>query len=115
MNNKTKLLPLIVILSLLLLGGCVKRNLHVMTNPPGARFYFDRDLIGQTPLDFDFMYYAVHKVEVEKEGYERLTTLVNLKPPLQFWLPLDFFCEIIPRDFWDKKELSYTLVPLKEE
>jgi hypothetical protein len=95
------------------LTGCVKRNLHIKSNPPGATVFVNEEEVGTTPLDYDFIFYAVHKVEVKKEGYETLTVLQNIKPPIHLWLPLDFFCEIIPYTFWDKKEIAYTLKPRK--
>ncbi|MFH1752766.1 MAG: PEGA domain-containing protein [Candidatus Omnitrophota bacterium] len=101
-----------LILSAILLTGCLKRNLHIISDPPGATVYFNEEEVGTTPLDYDFIFYAVHKVEVKKEGYKSLATLENLKPPIYALLPLDFFTEIIPRDFWDRKELSYVLSPL---
>jgi hypothetical protein len=96
------------------LTGCVKRNLYIASDPPGATVYFNEEEVGTTPFDFDFIHYAVHKVELKKEGYEILTALENIKPPLHLWFPLDFFFEIIPRDFWDRKELYYTLTPLPQ-
>jgi hypothetical protein len=96
---------------LLFTQGCVKRNLHVKSNPPGAEVYFNEDLAGTTPFDYDFIHYALHKVEVKKEGYKTLTVLQNIKPPLHLWPPLDFFFEIIPRDFWDRREVIYDLEP----
>jgi hypothetical protein len=96
------------------LGGCVKRNLHVESAPPGATFYFNERKIGTTPLDFDFLYYAVHKVELEKEGFERIERRLNIKPPAYCWVPFDIFFEIIPYNFWDRKAISYTLTPAPE-
>ncbi len=99
---------------LLFAPGCVKRNLHIRSDPQGAEVYFNEDLIGTTPLDYDFMYYALHKVQVKKEGYKTLTVLQNIKPPLHLWPPLDFFFEVIPHDFWDRREVSYVLEPYPE-
>ncbi len=101
-----------ILLCCLLLTGCIKRNIHIISSPPGATVYFNEEEVGQTPLDYDFIHYAVHKVEIKKEGYASLTVLENLKPPIYGYIPIDFFFEIIPRDFWDRKERSYTLTPL---
>ena len=108
------ILIVFIILALLSSSGCVKRNLHVRSDPPGATVYFNEKELGKTPLDFDFMWYAVHKVELKMEGYEPIEVLENLKSPIFFWMPLDFILELIPHDFWDRKELSYTLTPKEE-
>lgn len=113
--NKRALLVISLVVSLALTSGCVKRNLHIGSSPPGATVFMNGDKLGTTPLDFDFMHYAVHEVELRKEGYETLISLENLKPPLHLWPPFEFFCEIIPRDFWDRKELYYTLTPLPQQ
>ena len=115
--NRLKILPIAFLLLLMLFisNGCVKRNMHIESRPMGASVYFNDDLVGTTPLDFDFIWYAVHKVTVKKEGYKTLTVLENIRPPLFCWPPLDFFFEIIPYKFWDRQELSYTLEPFKPD
>ena len=109
MNSVKRLFITFVILSLFFSGGCVKRNLHIKSNPIGATVYFNEKDIGVTPLDYDFVHYAVHKIGLKKEGYEPIKALENIKPPLYLWLPFDFFFEIIPYTFWDRKAVTYTL------
>lgn len=114
-NNRRAVFITAVAFCLFLLTGCVKRNLHIESDPPGAAVFFNENNVGTTPMDFDFMHYAVHRVELKKEGYKTLSVLQNIKPPLHLWPPLDFFFEIIPKDFWDRKEVFYTLTPLPSE
>lgn len=109
--------PLVIFLlfSLVFLGGCVKRNLHINSDPPGATVYFNEREIGTTPLDYDFIWYATHKIRLEKEGYQPIQALESIKTPLYLWMPLDFFLELTPYVFWDRRELSYTLTPSESE
>ena len=93
------------------LGGCVKRNLHIISDPPGALVFMNDNKIGETPLDYDFLDYAVHKFELRKDGYKTVSELVNIKPPFFSWLGIDLIFELIPYAFWDRKEISYKLEP----
>lgn len=114
MNRLKRFLAIFMLFNLVFTGGCVKRNLHIKSNPPGATVYFNEREIGVTPLDYDFIHYAVHKVELKKDGYQRIAALENIKPPLYLWLPFDLILELIPYTFWDRKELTYTLTPSSE-
>ena len=102
---------LLVLVMAASLGGCIKRNLHISSDPAGATVYFNEREAGVTPFDYDFMWYAVHKVEVKKEGYETLEVLENIRPPYFCWPPFDLIFELVPYKFWDRKEVSYTLTP----
>lgn len=115
MNRIKILFVIFFILSLSLSGGCIKRNLRLITDPPGATVYFNEVAAGVTPLDYDFMHYAVHKIEVRKDGYEPITELVRIRTPIFFWIPIDLMLELTPYNFWDRRELSYTLTPRSEK
>ena len=101
-------------INLIFLGGCVKRNLHIKSGPPGAKVYFNEKEIGATPMDYDFMWYAEHRIALKKEGYKPIEELVSIRAPFFQWIPFDLIFELIPYTFWDRRELSYTLTPQKE-
>ena len=111
--NPRRVAMMLAVLSLcaVALTGCVKRNMHIVSDPPGALVYMNDDKIGETPLDYDFLDYAVHKFELKKEGYKSVSELVNIKPPFFSWLGIDLIFELIPYAFWDRKEMSYKLEP----
>ncbi len=114
MNRVRAPLAIFMILSLVFLGGCIKRNLYISSDPPGAAVYWNDEEIGTTPLDYDFMWYAVHRIALKKEGYEPIEELIAIKAPIYFWMPFDLIVQLIPYAFWDRRELSYELVPQKE-
>lgn len=109
MIRPNRILFIFLVLSLIFSCGCIKRNLHIKSSPPGATVYFNEKDIGVTPLDFDFLYYATHSIKLEKDGYKAYNGLVEINSPLYMWIPLDFFLEILPTTFDDERELSYTL------
>ena len=96
-------------------SGCIHRQLTIKSDPPGALVYFNEEEIGETPVEFDFVYYDDHKVELVKEGYEKLKTMELIKCPPYLWIPFDLIAEISPVRVEDYRELSYELIPEKQE
>jgi len=107
-----RILLLIVICLLLINSGCVYRKLTVKSNPPDATLYFNDKRVGETPVDFDFLWYASHKIRLEKPGYQTLEVREPIKTPLYLWVPFDFVAEVLPLRFEDFRELSYELSPV---
>ena len=115
MNSAQKVLALFLVLGVVFLSGCVKRNLYIKSDPAGATVYFNEKEVGETPLDYDFMWYALHRVKLEKEGFEPIEEFISIRTPLYLWLPLDLIIHLIPFTFEDNRELSYVLTPMEEE
>jgi len=109
--------PLVILTLVFALNasGCIHRQLTIKSDPPGAIVYFNEEEIGETPVDFDFIYYDNHKVTLVKEGYEKFETIEFIKCPPYLWIPLDLIAEILPVTVEDYRELSYELVPEKQE
>ncbi len=96
-----------------LLGGCVKQTIAVRSDPAGAMVYFDGDEKGTTPAEFPFKWYGGHRFRLEKEGYQPLVEVVELKSPAYLKVPIDFFTELIPYNFKDRQELTFKLEPVE--
>lgn len=96
-----------------LLSGCVKQLIAVRSDPAGAAVYFDGDEKGTTPVEFPFKWYGGHQVRLEKEGYQPLVEIVEVKSPAHLKIPVDFFVELIPYTFKDRHELIYKLEPVE--
>lgn len=110
-----KTLLFILLISLVINSGCIHRKLTIKSDPPGATVYFNDKEIGTTPLEFDFMYYANHRVRLEKDGYETLKTMERIKTPPRLWIPLDLIAELMPVKVEDYYEFSYELIPKTAE
>ncbi|HUT36514.1 MAG TPA: hypothetical protein VNE39_23705 [Planctomycetota bacterium] len=83
-------------LLLVLLGGCVHREIEIMTRPPGARVEFDGQVLEQgSPARFPFDWYGTHEIIVEKPGYFRERLFVHMAPPWYEQFPIDFFSELL--------------------
>ena len=95
----------------LLSVGCVRRQLTIRSEPPGAAIFMNDKRVGVTPHTYDFVWYGWYRVTLEKPGYERLEDRVLIKAPLYLWIPLDFVIEALPVTIRDAKALSYQLVP----
>ncbi len=99
-------------LTLLPAGGCVRRRLNVRSNPPGALVYVDNQQIGTTPCSVDFTYYGTREIRLIKPGYETLT--VNQPIPTSWYQipPLDFVSEnLTPTKIRDNRTVTYDLAP----
>jgi len=113
--NKTRLfITVLIFFNSIVLSGCVKRNLSIISDPPGANVYFNDREIGTTPLDYDFMHYATHKITLKKEGYRPVDEHIKIRCPFYLWMPFDLIFELIPYTFWDRRELIYSLTPQEE-
>jgi len=75
-------------------SGCVRREIEILSEPPGATVQFDAVVLPRkTPVRFPFTWYGSHEVVVELEGYHRERLIAHVRPPWYEHFPLDFFAE----------------------
>jgi len=96
---------------LLLTTGCIRRNLTIRTEPPGATLIVNDETLGTTPHAWDFQWYGWYRITLLKDGYERLDDRMQLKAPIYFWIPLDLVMEVLPFPVRDDRALLYELKP----
>ena len=80
----------------LLSAGCVRRQLTIRTEPPGATVFINEEKRGVTPYSFDFVWYGRYRISLKRDGYERLDTNELIKAPWYVWVPVDLFSELAP-------------------
>ena len=101
---------LAVIVSTMLLAGCVERELTINTAPEGGLVFLNDEEIGYSPVTVSFQWYGDYKVRITKDGYETLDTHKKLKAPLHDYFPFDFFAEILsPKKTVDSYQWSFAL------
>ncbi len=95
-----------------LCGGCVERRMTLVTDPPGARaFYNDRE-VGLTPVTFNFTYYQPADLRFQKDGYDTLRVVQPVEKPLRARFPLDFFAEaLLPWTLRESHTFAFVLEP----
>lgn len=98
---------------LLLLSGCVERELTIKTFPDGAMVELNDEQIGYSPVTVPFNWYGTYRVRIEKEGYQTLSTAKELDRPAKDYFPFDLFREIFTADTIDSYEWSFDLEPYK--
>ena len=64
----------LLVLPIVLLGGCVKRTIMVTSDPEGALVWLNEREVGRTPVEVEFLYYGTYDVRLVKDGYEPLLT-----------------------------------------
>lgn len=82
--------PIFILMSSLLLCGCVHRRVTINSSPQGALVRVDGKDIGYTPASVDFTWYGTREVQLLKDGYETETRLVDISAPWYQKFPLDF-------------------------
>ncbi len=94
-------------------AGCVTRRFTVNSNPPGARVIVDDKYdVGVTPASFEYTYYGTRKITLIKDGYETLTVMESIPPPVYDIFPVEFFTEnFIPYEFRDERSVNFDLKP----
>lgn len=95
-----------------LASGCVRRQLTIRSEPPGATIMVNDEVVGITPHSYDFLWYGWHRISLTKDGYERLDDRVKLAAPPALWVPCDLAMELLPVTFRDDRQFSYQLAPL---
>ena len=96
-----------------LVSGCVRRQLTIRSEPPGATIMVNDEVVGATPYSYDFLWYGWHRISLTKDGFERLDDRVNLTAPPSLWIPFDLAMELLPVTFRDDRQFSYQLAPLQ--
>lgn len=101
-------------LVLLLAGGCAQRHAVVTSEPAGATVFVNDVEVGRTPLKFDFTYYGVYDVRVEKAGFEPLRTKANANTPIDERMPVDLAAAALPFSIDHEVKWHFTLEPALE-
>ena len=96
----------------LFLFGCVEQTMSIDSDPPGALVYLNDQEVGRTPLKTDFTWYGDYDVQLRLEGYETLKTHHKVIAPAWNWVPFDLVSSVLPFNFRDEKQMSFTLKPL---
>ena len=110
MSTARRTFPLLAVITVTSLAGCVQRTLRVESDPPGALVYMNFQEVGRTPLERDFTWYGTYDVQVRAEGYEPLKARTPVIAPWWQWPPFDLFAEFIP-GLKDERTIHYTLKP----
>lgn len=106
---------LLSVTALMLLTGCVERELTIKTHPEEALVFLNDEEIGFSPVTVNFNWYGDYRVRIRKEGYETLNTHRELKGPWYDGFPFDFFAQIVnPNRIVDTYEWTFELEPRRQ-
>jgi hypothetical protein len=112
-RGRPRLWSLLGVLAIFLSAtGCVQRRMTIRSNPPGAMVYIDDYPIGVTPVSTSFLYYGTRKIRLVKDGFQTLTVMQPVRPPVYQLVPLDFVSEnLVPYEIRDERLFEYQLAP----
>lgn len=101
-------------LALILLAGCVEREMTIKSDPPHALVYLEGAETGQTPCTVQFVHYGTREIALYKEGYATKKVFEKISPPWYQIFPIDFFSEALwPFTVKDEHVLAYKLDPVQ--
>ncbi len=93
-------------------GGCVRRTITVVSDPPGALVWLNDREIGRTPVTTDFLFYGRYDIRLFLDGYEPVQTFADAKAPWWDSLGLDLAAEAMPAEPHAKIVWNFTLMPV---
>ena len=107
-----KFFVFVIVSTLLMQVGCVKRRMTVRTVPAGATVYIDQQEVGTSPVSVPFTYYGTREFTIEKDGFQTIKQLQRVRPPWYQIPPLDFVSENLwPRKIRDERIIDFQLQP----
>jgi hypothetical protein len=98
--------------STVLIGGCVRRTLHIESEPAGAVVWLNDREIGRTPVDVDFAHYGTYDLRMSLEGYEPLWVDAVAAAPWWDTVGVDLAAELLPANLHSEVFWSYQLQPV---
>jgi len=99
---------------MLTLGGCLKRTIHITSEPEGALVWLNDVEVGRTPLETDFTFYGEYAVRLRKEGYEPIVTTRKAKLPAYEWPVVDLAAEAWPQQITNDVRWHFDMLPAAE-
>jgi hypothetical protein len=110
-------LPALFIVGLIVIvivGGCVERQLTINTKPQGALVTLNDEEIGISPVTVSFNWYGDYDVRISKDGFETLKTHRKLKGPWYDDFPFDLFANLNSKRIVDSYEWTFELKEKQE-
>ncbi|MHC4130375.1 MAG: PEGA domain-containing protein [Planctomycetota bacterium] len=105
----------ILLISFLIIPGCVERKLTINTEPQQALVVLNDEEIGISPVTVSFNWYGDYQIRITKPGYETLKTHRELEAPMRDKFPFDFFAQVLsPKKIVDEYEWIFELKPLQQ-
>jgi len=91
------------------LGGCVKREMTITSDPPGALVFISDKEIGRTPVIQEFLWYGDYEIALRLKGHQTLHTHREIDAPWYEIVPLDLLSAVAPWTYHDKRYLHFEL------
>jgi len=89
-------MPVVSLIVLMVLAGCVERELTINTKPEGALVVLNDEEIGESPVTVSFNWYGDYCVRISS-------------------FPFDFFAQIVnPKRIVDSYEWTFELSPRRQ-
>lgn len=93
------------------LSGCVERKIFITSEPTGALVRLNDVEVGVTPVEVKYTWYGTYDVQLERPGYDPLTTKATAKAPVHSVPGLDIAADLWPGTIKDHVHWHFELTP----
>ncbi len=112
MGRMRKSAGIAVLFAVIAAGCAVRRELVILSDPPGAAVRLDQQIVGETPYRTEFEAFGTRRVTLYRQGYRAWSKPVKLVAPWYARFPFDFFSEVLLPFGWKyRKEVRAELEP----
>lgn len=110
MRQFLRVIPVTTVLAMAL-GGCVERKIFITSEPTGALVRLNDVEVGVTPVEVKYTWYGTYDVQLERPGYEPLTTEATARAPVHSVPGLDILADLWPGRIKDHVYWHFELTP----
>lgn len=111
-SRRASPLPLpLLLLALLAIPGCVRREIEITSTPPGALVTLNGREVGRTPTTVEFTFDGTYDVRMRLEGYDPVVGSGTTKAPVWDFIGADLIAEIYPGDLHRIDRWHFDMVP----
>lgn len=108
--------PIVLLLTAILLSGCLSKTVTVTSTPPGAVLSINDVEIGPTPATTEWHGGGVYRFHLQHKGYTTLKQNVTIKPRWYSYPIIDMGPDFMTtKEVKDHRELHFEMQPRGEE
>ncbi|MFN0009552.1 MAG: PEGA domain-containing protein [Planctomycetota bacterium] len=102
----------VIAVGVLATGCAVRRELVIVSRPPGASVRLDQQMAGYTPFRTEFLAFGTRRVTLYRQGYQTWSESIPIEAPWYAIFPFDLFSEVLLPFGWKySKEVEVDLEP----
>lgn len=108
-----RLLTLFGLVGLVLVSGCMRRQMIIQSFPEGAAVSVDHQPVGYTPVAVPFHYNGTREILLEKDGFKTVRVKQPINGAWYTYPPFSLFTDnFATREIRDSQRFNFQLEPM---